>query len=312
LIKGNLTSKILGAIIIGVVSAVVVGYYFKGIKVKYISNSKIFPLSTSGVNSSGIVAQLTGGSSSGEGVFYNVEELIKSNTLSRQVVNLKSPDVKNPKFYLWLIDDYNKTLNWQQAKIELSKDTLQNIIRAADLFKANTLIIPQKNEFTKIQFKAGNEALALFGNECILKALKDFYIATKTEKARFDLDNLRHLRDSLKIALVQVERAELGYQDQNEFLSKKTPLLPALEYARLKEEISELYHNTAITYQNASFKLLNESPIFQVLDYPTAPVDVVTSPWKKFAGIAFILGVLLGLLIAFYKPIITYIKNELI
>ena len=61
-------------------------------------------------------------------------------------------------------------------------------------------------------------------------------------------------------------------------------------YKEQQKEIEELYTTAATSYQNAKFKLLSESPIFQVLDQAGPPYSYTIPNWKKFAAMAFVIS----------------------
>jgi hypothetical protein len=279
----------------------------------YTSYSKIFPLSTGESNdpASMIKAQFGISSSGDEGKYYNVTELVNSNTLSRSIVQYPTNDANNLKLYEWIIKDYNAGKYWNSEKIALSKDSMENIISASSLLRNQIIIKTEKSEFTAIYVNANNSQLALRINECILSSLSDFYIQSKTQKARKDLESIKALQDSLYKALDAVQRASLGFQDDTKYLVKDAPLLPKIKLEQLREELTEAYKVTSATRQNANFRLLNESPIFQVLDKPLGPVDSVKESVKKAFLIAFTIAFLLLALFSIRKFIFQIILAEL-
>ena len=95
------------------------------------------------------------------------------------------------------------------------------------------------------------------------------------------------MRDSLKDELYAVERAIAGFQDANQLSVKYEVNIPQAKLLRTRVEIEQLYAVTVTAYQNAKFKLLSESPIFQILDYPGAPYAYSKPSSKKAALLAF-------------------------
>lgn len=279
----------------------------------YTSYSKIFPLSTGNGNdaSSLIKAQFGLGGASDEGRYYNINELVNSNTLSRSIVQYPTNDANNSKLYEWIIKDYNSGKYWSSEKVALSKDSMENIITASHLVRNQIKIKTEKSDFTAIKVNANNSQLALRINECILSSLSDFYIQSKTQKARKDLESIKALQDSLYKALDAVQRASLGFQDDTKYLVKDAPLLPKIKLEQLSEELTEAYKVTSATRQNANFRLLNESPIFQVLDKPVGPVDSVKESVKKAFLIAFSIAFILLALFSIRKFIFQIILAEL-
>ena len=80
-----------------------------------------------------------------------------------------------------------------------------------------------------------------------------------------------------------------GFTDANTFSSTAISQLPRAKLERMHQEIEAIYSITTTTYQNARFKLLSESPIFQILDYPGEPYGYQKESWLKFGIIFFVL-----------------------
>jgi hypothetical protein len=298
---------------ISIAAGCINAYFTKQKPVVYTSYSKIFPLTAEGANdpASMIKAQFGISSGSDEGKYYNVNELVNSNTLSRAIVQYPTNDSKNLRLYEWIIKDYNAGKYWNKEKIELSKDSMENIITASQLVRNQIAIKTEKSEFTAINVFANNSQLALRINECVLSSLSDFYIQSKTQKARKDLESIKALQDSLYKALDAVQRASLGFQDDTKYLVKDAPLLPKIKLEQMREELTEQYKVTAATRQNANFRLLNESPIFQVLDKPVGPVDRVVASVKKAFLIAFFITFIILAIFSIRKFIFEIIVAEL-
>jgi uncharacterized protein involved in exopolysaccharide biosynthesis len=96
------------------------------------------------------------------------------------------------------------------------------------------------------------------------------------------------MRDSLKDELGAVESAIAGFQDANQLSVKYSTGIPQTKLLRERAEIEQLYATTATAYQNARFKLLSESPIFQILDFPGEPYNYIKPSWLKMSIIGFI------------------------
>lgn len=215
---------------------------------------------------------------------YNVIELVKSKNVSLKVV--QQAPVSTTKFKTlaeWLFYDHNEHLPMFEKKIPLSPDTNTNFFTARDLLVANTNVTSEKTEFYTISTAAYDQNLAKELNEAILKQLSILYISMTTEKPRSDLMKIKLMRDSLNNELSAVERAIAGYRDSNQLAVKFSIGVPQKKLERTRAEIEQLYTTTATAYQNAKFKLLSESPIFQVLDKPGKPYTMITIPVKKKA-----------------------------
>jgi hypothetical protein len=283
---------------------------------KFKSYSKIFPLTADGGDPLSSMKAQFGLSTPGNlSKYYNVNELVGSKNISRQIVmypsNYATYYKENKTLYDWIIEDYNKCQYLSKDKIKFDKDTFQRIITASELMKSMTMVKVEKSEFTSIECTSGDENLSLRLNECILKCLSDFYITSKTEKARTDLNRIGLLKDSLKGSLDYLERAMAGFSDESRYNISQVANLPKVKLERMHEEISEQYKTTAIAFQNANFKLLSESPIFQVLDKPVGPTETIKASWKKAFILPFIASFLLLCIFAIRKIIIQLVMAEL-
>jgi hypothetical protein len=307
-IKKNILWIIPLSILVGLVNF----YFASQQKTLYKSYSKIFPMNASEADPlSGMKASLGMGSESNLSKYYNVNELVNSKHISRQIVAYPSNNSRQKKLYDWVINDYNNQQFWTSDKININTDSTEKIITASSLLIAATNIKIEKSEFTSIECTTGDKDLSLRLNECILQCLSDFYIASKTEKARTDLMNIGLLKDSLKGSLDYLERATAGFTDNSQYVVKDIANLPKMKLERLHEEIAEQYKTTAMAYQNANFKLLSESPIFQILDKPMGPVQTIVPAKKKSFFVGFAIALVLSIIFAIRAELIAIITQEL-
>ena len=287
-------------LIVALVIAGLTAYFISQKPTSYIATSTIFPLSANSARSSSSpISQLQqqfGIKSESPNEVYDINELLSSKKLSFRVVNAKPNNKKYGKLYEWLVDDYNSELAWRQPAIILSKDkkdSLQKLIIGRSLLLGRVSVKENDNGYTSIQVRSYNKELAKELNENILTALSNFYIEFVTEKPRSDLYRIQSMRDSLSIALSDVTRAIAGVQDKSAYATKAFVGLPQIKLRRKQVEIEAIYSTTVTALQNARFKLLSESPIFQVLDYPGEPYITEKESWKPKAVLAFLATTLL-------------------
>lgn len=275
------------------VVATVVFFLARTQKGTYATYSKIFPLSINKGNGSSpmdaIKSQFGISDKTDYDKIYNVNELVNSRTVSRKIVAAKTSNKKYKNLAEWIYNDFNENQPLWGKKLNLKKnDSLGLIIKAASLFTASTTIyLDVKTGFTRITSTFHDKNLSKEVNETILEALSDYYISLVTEKPRSDLVKIKTMRDSLKEELYAVERAIAGFQDANQLAVKYEVNIPQAKLVRARIEIEQLYAVTVTAYQNAKFKLLSESPIFQVLDFPGEPYQFSKPSSKKAAIIAF-------------------------
>ncbi len=289
-------------------------YFFKTkhYPTTYKSYSKIFPLIKDEGSDplSSIKGRLGMAGSNFNSTYYNVVELLNSRTISRKIVTYPTENINYQKLCEWLIKDADKRIPFWQSPVGVSNDSFKNIVYAANLLRANSQIRIEKSEFIVIECTATSDTLALIMNKNIIRALSDFYIASKTEKSRLDISNLRLMVDSLKSAMNKIELAKTGNLDEIRYLVDNKATITQLKLERMYEEVAKQYMVSSEAYQNAKFRLLYESPIFQTLDEPDRPVTSITPKIKLNTFIVFLIVFLLISLLFISKDLFRILKNE--
>ena len=293
-IRQAIKSNLIFIILIAAIAAIVAGLIVRRDKGFYQTYSKIFPLSINKASGNSpmdaIKSQFGISDKTDFDKIYNVRELVTSKTISHAIVRTHLDSSKYKSIADWLIADFNSNIPIWGKKINVAKlDSIHRIYTASDILQRNLSIENDiKTGFTTILTKSIDDKLCIVTNKAILKELSSFYIKLVTEKPRSDLGRIKTMRDSLKDELYAVERAIAGFQDANQLSVKYTTNIPQAKLIRTRSEIEALYSVTATSYQNAKFKLLSESPIFQVLDMPGEPLTFNKDSWKKMAFLTFI------------------------
>lgn len=289
----RIKNRLVITIILSIVLSILVAVFFATQETKIETYSKIFPLSFSKSSNSpldAIKAQFGITDKTDYSVIYNIKELVNSKTLSTRIVSSKP--FRKSKFKNlaeWIINDHNTHLTFFEKKVKISpKDSDKVIHTGAALMLKATEVNLEKSEFTKITTSTHNKDLSRDINLAILSEISEYYIQVATEKPRTDLNKIKFIKDSLKDELGGIEAALAGFQDANQLSVKYSTGIPQAKLMRDRAEIEQLYATTAAAYQNARFKLLSESPIFQILDYPGEPFNYITPPWKRMAILSFI------------------------
>lgn len=316
-LKQALRSSWIGIIGVSLVVALSAGFLSRSIHGEYGTYSKIFPLS---INKSGgtnpidaLRSQFGISDKTDYEKIYNVKELVLSKTISTNVAKSKPANTLYPSISAWLIDSYNRNIPFWKKKIRVVPgDTTEIHFTGADLVRSccdiNTDL---KTNYTTISTHNFDAELAQELNVTILRELSNFYIKMVTEKPMTDLSRIKQMRDSLNDELYSVEKSIAGFIDANQMSVKTTTQLPQTKLLRKQKEVEQLYANTATSYLNAKFKLLWESPIFQVLDQAGPPYSFTKPNWKRNALIAFLLSAVVCSLIASRKVLWRVVLNEL-
>lgn len=292
-IKYAIKSHIFLILILSLLAAGIQAFITRSVKGEYGTYSKIFPLSINKAGGSspldGIRAQFGISDKTDYEKIYNVKELVTSRTISTIISKSQPLNKKYSSLAAWLIDDYNTHLPFWKNKIKINLSDTNNLYATgAGLLLSNTTVSNDvKTGFTTISTTSHDGPLSQEMNEKVLEELGNYYIRLVTEKPRTDLYKIQLMRDSLQAALYANERAIAGFIDANQMSVKISTQLPQYKLERMQKEIEALYTITATSYQNAKFKLLSESPIFQVLDLPGEPYSFTKPDWKKSSMIVF-------------------------
>jgi uncharacterized protein involved in exopolysaccharide biosynthesis len=262
------------------------------------------------------------GSSSG-GVFSgsNMIELLQSRNLIERTL-LSEVDINKKKYRLI---NYYRELNPPDDEDEISKEISfplgldrANFSRDQDslLYVLNQEITMEKLSIDKkkkdvdiinISFVNEDELFAKLFTEKLISIVSDFYIQTKTQTTKVNLEMMESQADSVRKEFEKALEKQANYSDQN--------LNPSKQIVRVEQQkIQTTIQLTGATYSELvknieilKLDLAQQTPLIQVIDTPIMPLEIVKL--GKIKGI--ILGGFLGgflivawlLAVYFYKKI---------
>lgn len=244
----------------------------------------------SGMNGAGIVASQLGldiGSNS-NGVFsgdnliflFKSRLIVEKTLLSNVKINNKDmcladyylqtfypKNYKKNLFYLKKIENLNiKEIKLLQSiRSEILKDILD--VRQKD----------KKTTITSITVISKNELFSKFFCEQIAKDVSNFYIETRSKKAKLNRDILQKQVDSVRDKLNQ---AIDGVAIASDKFYNFNPAYLVSKTSSTKRNV-DIQANTAVLTQlvanleMAKISLRKETPLIQVIDYPILPLDQV-------------------------------------
>jgi uncharacterized protein involved in exopolysaccharide biosynthesis len=304
-------------LIIGLVSILgaALGFWYATTQKPTYTASLSFALEEEGAGASaamGLASQLgldIGGATSG-GAFKgaNVLEIFKSRLMIQKA--LLEPVANNSKKSL--AELYIDANEWRKAWKE--KKNLKNIkfpVRATDLSRTQDSVLgviydnmikaeltvgqkDKKNSIINIDVKSKDELFAKQFTETLAVIVSDFYITTKSKKAKDNLAILERQRDSIRAAL---NGSLTGVAVSNDQVFGLNPALNVRRVPGIKKEV-DVQANTAILTELvkqtelARINVRKETPLIQVIDKPILPLK--KEKFGKSKGL--VLG---GLLAAF-------------
>ena len=255
----------------------------------------------------------------------NLTELFKSRAMVEQT--LLSPVVVEGKT-ISLAEMYIQNQEWRKkwnekpklASIQFLPDTKRKYftrvhdsilgVMYQDLSKTG-LSVGQKDKkisIITIDVNSTNELFSKYFTEALVKEVSDFYVTTKSKKARMNMDILERQTDSIRREL---NGAITGVAVANDNTFMLNPALNVRRTPSARRQV-DVQANTAILTELvkqtelAKVTLRKETPLIQVIDQPILPLK--KEKFGKAKGIV-MGGFLAGFLIVFWLIIRRIIKQ---
>ena len=285
-------------LIIGSVSILgaALGFWYATTQKPVYTASLSFALEEEGVGASaamGLASQLgldIGGATSG-GAFKgaNVLEIFKSRLMIQKAL-LEPVSFDNNKQSL--ADLYIQANEWRKgwndkknlknvqfpvhaSNLSRTQDSVLGLIHEVLLKKE--LIVGQKdkkNSVINVEIATKSEVFSKQFTETLAVIVSDFYIETKSKKAKQNLAILEHQRDSIRAAL---NSSLTGVAVSNDEVFGLNPALNVRRVPGIKKEV-DVQANTAILTELvkqtelARINVRKETPLIQVIDKPILPL----------------------------------------
>lgn len=201
-----------------------------------------------------------------------------------QVNQLKEDWAKKPA-----LANINFPAHTDRTKFSLEQDSILQTISAA--LTKNNLTIAQKDKKVSIislTVKSEDEMFSKLFCEQLLKETSDFYIETKSKKARLNVDILQHQADSIR---AELNSAITGVAAATDNVYNLNPAFNVKSTPSKRKQV-DVQANTAILTQLVAqlelskVSLRKETPLVQLIDRPILPL-----PKEKLGRIkSFVLG----------------------
>ena len=255
----------------------------------------------------------------------NLTELFKSRAMVEQT--LLSPVVVDGKT-ISLAEMYIQNQEWRDkwndkpklASIQFLPDTKRKYftrvhdsilgVMYQDLSKTG-LSVGQKDKkisIITIDVNSTNELFSKYFTEALVKEVSDFYVTTKSKKARMNMDILERQTDSIRREL---NGAITGVAVANDNTFGLNPAMNVRRAPSARRQV-DVQANTAILTELvkqtelAKVTLRKETPLIQVIDQPILPLK--KEKFGKAKGIV-MGGFLAGFLIVFWLIVRRIIKQ---
>jgi uncharacterized protein involved in exopolysaccharide biosynthesis len=166
--------------------------------------------------------------------------------------------------------------NADRFKFSLEQDSILQTISAG--LTKNNLVIAQKDKKVSIislTVKTENELFSKLFCEQLLKETSDFYIETKSKKARLNVDILQHQADSIR---AELNSAITGVAAASDNVYNLNPAFNVKSTPSKRKQV-DVQANTAILTQLVAqlelskVSLRKETPLVQLIDRPILPLE---------------------------------------
>jgi len=222
-------------------------------------------------------------------------------SLADQLLEMTDINQKLIKKGIW-IGEALFQVNADPNQFNLQKDSIISVLYEMITSSSGILSVAQidkKVSIISVEVNSKNEQFSKYFAESIVKEVADFYVETKSKKARNNVAILQRQADSIRNEL-NLAITGVAVTSDNTF-----NLNPALNVNRIpstKKQI-DVQANTAILTQlvtnleMAKVTLLRETPLIQIIDRPTLPLKKDKPGKEKSLLIG---GILAGFLTALY------------
>jgi uncharacterized protein involved in exopolysaccharide biosynthesis len=236
------------------------------------------------------------GAASGGGAFAasNLSELMKSRLIVQKVllseINIKGKKESLLEYYIktnnlrkkWSKNPYLSKIQFipyaDEAKFTLQQDSIiQEIVK--NLVSKDHLNIVQKDKkvtILTIEVFSNDELFSKIFCESIAKETSDFYIQTKSKKARINVDVLQKQVDSVRNEL---NESITGVASETDNVYNLNPAYNIKASASKKKQIdvqanSAILTNLVVQLELAKISLRKETPLIQLIDRPILPLAI--------------------------------------
>lgn len=250
----------------------------------------------------------------------NIQELYRSNSMIKKT--LMSTAIDGDKRFQIInrfISSEKLEKKWKDLGIDTSKfDVKQHNFRLKDslikelikLIKKEYLVVnkpSRKTTILEIGFDHNDEILAKNFNKNLVKIVNQFYNTTKTLKSESNLKILQRQSDSVKNVLDRsiMILAEIDQSIPNPNPLSKVTLVPYQKAMIDVQANSAIYQELLKQLELAKVTHRNKTPLIQVIDSPSYPLE--NSRWKLFKTLSY--GLILGLFFSIFFISIKRVLN---
>lgn len=226
---------------------------------------------------------------------------MKNTSLADYYIEFRFPESIRKK-----IANINFRVGQNREDFTFQQDSLLGVLCLEIAGENGILKVLQKDKKVNIitvQTKSKDEIFAKLYTENLVKQVSDFYIETKSKKARNNYEILQRQTDSIRREL-NLAISGVANNNENTFNLNSALMKPRTSGVRSQVDIQA---NTAILTQLvtnlelAKVNLRKETPLIQVIDKPILPLLFDKIRKKVAIPLGFFLGIAVSLIVVYIK-----------
>ena len=242
----------------------------------------------------------------------NIMELLKSRgVISKTLLRPNNNDL----FINNYISMYNLHSDWKNNKdldgisfknnIEVKHDSV--ITMVWEKIIEDDISVEIRNDETDIiylSFKSLDERFAKLFSENLIDEMSSMYIEYQTKQSTNTIDFLQNRADSVFNELEKAEEEFARVKDINQRIIKASGRLKELQLMRNVEVLNTMYLELVKNIEVSKLTLLNQTPIIQVIDRPTLPLEDTKLSTVLVFVISFVLSFLISVFYFVFRRMI--------
>lgn len=306
------------------------GYYkTKDYQTTYTGKVTFVLSSESGNNSGfgGLAAQLgIGSTTSSGGVFSgeNILQFFQSKKVFKKALFRKIPE-KNESLFNYCVKAFGLNGGWNSNYLKNTfpfPDSAEQMTPIQDSIFSQVqgfilgmpgYFVPIKPDkklvFYEVSSTTPNEIFSAYLPKFIVEETANFYIETKTQRARESVKMMQHEVDSLggtlnKTIITSAQSTAIPFSINPAIALQRAPTQKAqINIGTMKSTaVSAAYGQMLTSLQSAKIQLQNDIPLFQIIDLSPLPLTMVTRDKSRLIFLYIVAGIFAGLgLLILYK-----------
>lgn len=171
--------------------------------------------------------------------------------------------------------------------------------------------LDKKLSIIKVEITSYNEVFAKEFNTALVKEVNDFYMITKTKKAQQNIAILQSQVDSIRSVMHGSIQAVASIADATPNLNptRQAQRIVPTQRSQFSAETNKAILNQLVqNLELAKMTLLKESPLIQLIDEPTFPLEKSSASKKLFFLLGFIFFFIVSI---FVLTVLRFYKNTM-